>query len=311
MQEGSSKAIVAALIANFGICCAKFVGFMVTGASSMMAEAVHSLADTGNQALLLWGGKAARKKATADHPFGYGRERYFWSFVVAQVIFALGALFAIYEGVEKLRHPHPLESPIWAVGILAFAILLEGYSFMTAIKEGKKAKGTASWRNFIKHTKKPELPVVLLEDLGAMVGLVVALIGITLAMVTGNARFDAMGSIAIGILLGAISVVLAIEMKSLLIGEGVTSAQEKTIKTTVEGTERVNRLIHMRTLYIGPDELLVAMKVELIQGLSGIDVASIINTLETNIRAALPEARMIYVEPDIFQEGRTDKVYPS
>ncbi len=223
MQQGNKKVIIAALLANAGIAVAKFAAFLVTGAASMQAEAVHSLADSGNQALLLWGGASARKEASAEHPFGYGKERYFWSFVVALVLFSMGSLFAIYEGVSKLLHPHALVSPLVAVAVLVFGILLEGFSFRTAVVEAQPLRRGRSWWAFVRDTKNPELSVVLLEDLGALVGLLIALLGVGLAAYTGDARFDAMGSIAIGVLLGAIAVLLAIEMKSLLIGEGATS----------------------------------------------------------------------------------------
>lgn len=227
---GSTKAIFTAFLANLGIAIAKLVGFALTGSASMLAEAVHSGADTGNQALLILGNKQAKKSASVDHPFGYGRERYFWAFVVALVLFSLGSLFAIYEGIDKIRHPHEIESLGWALGILAFAICLEAYAFRTAVKESNKVRGSHSWPTFIRRARVPELPVVLLEDLGAMIGLVLAFIAIVTAEVTGNARWDGVGTLAIGILLGLIAIVLAIEMKSLLIGEGALPEQLTAIE---------------------------------------------------------------------------------
>jgi cation diffusion facilitator family transporter len=300
VEGGSRRAIVAACIANGGISIAKFVGFAFTGSASMLAEGVHSVADTSNQGLLLLGGARARRQATPEHPFGYGRERYFWSFVVALVLFTLGSLFALFEGFEKVRHPHEIESLAWAAGILVLAIVLETFSLRTAIVESRpEAKKAGSWWKFIRTSKKPELPVVLLEDIGAMVGLIFALVGVLLAQFTGNPRWDAVGSIAIGVLLGVIAITLVIEMKSLLIGEAASPAELAAIRSTIESDDAVRRLIHMRTQHLGPDELLVGAKLEFDGGLPMPDVASAIDGLEQRIRAAVPSARVIYLEPDI------------
>ena len=299
MQEGSKKAIVAAFFANLGIAVAKFVGFFFTGAASMLAEAVHSVADSTNQGLLLLGGSRAKRPATPEHPFGYGRERYFWAFVVALVIFSLGSLFALFEGEEKLRHPHELESAGWAVAILAVAIVFEGLSLRTAVRESRPAKGDRSWWTFIRRSKSPELPVVLLEDTGALLGLMFALVGVGLAELTGNPRFDAAGSIAIGVLLGAIAIVLVVEMKSLLIGESASPAVVARICGALTSDTRIERVVHMRTEHIGPDELLVAVKI-LVDGNRSLgEVADLIDEAEARVRAAVPVARVIYVEPDI------------
>ncbi|HEX2023819.1 MAG TPA: cation diffusion facilitator family transporter [Acidimicrobiales bacterium] len=299
MQEGSRKAIVAALFANGGIAIAKFVGFAFTGAASMLAEAVHSVADTSNQGLLLLGGSRARRTASAEHPFGYGRERYFWSFVVALVLFTLGGLFALYEGVEKLRHPHELEAAAWAVGILVLAIVFESFSMRTAIHESAKAKGDQSWWSFIRHSKTPELPVVLLEDLGALVGLVFALLGVGLAELTGNPRFDAVGSVAIGLLLVVIAVTLVVEMKSLLIGESASPADLERIRRTLESSDDVQRVVHIRTQHLGPDELLVGAKLEFDAGIEFEEVCAAVDRVEQSVRAAVPSARVIYLEPAV------------
>jgi cation diffusion facilitator family transporter len=296
---GGRKAILAALFANAGIAIAKFVGFLITGAASMLAEAVHSVADTSNQALLLFGGSRAKRKATADHPFGYGRERYFWAFVVALVLFLLGGVFALYEGIEKLRHPHELESLAIAAGILIVAIGLESFSLRTAVKEAQHAKGDAGWVEFIRHSKAPELPVVLLEDIGALLGLVIALVGVVLGAVTDNPRWDAAGSLAIGILLIVIAVTLVVEMKSLLIGESAVAADEQAISAALQGTPNVRSVIHMRTQHIGPEELLVAAKLEMEPQLVLEQLAGTINDAEGRVRAAVPTARLIYLEPDI------------
>ena len=303
MQEGSRKAIVAALLANAGIAVAKFVGFAFTGAASMLAEGVHSVADSSNQGLLLLGGSRARRAASAEHPFGYGRERYFWSFVVALVLFTLGSLFALYEGIEKLRHPHELESAMWAVGILAIAIVFESFSMRTAIVESARAKGDQSWWSFIRHSKTPELPVVLLEDLGALVGLVLALAGVGLAELTGNPRFDAVGSVAIGLLLGVIAVTLVVEMKSLLIGESASPLEMETISQALGSSPNVRRLLEVRSQHLGPQELLVAAKVELAPGLSAEEVANTIDGAEARVRQKVPAAVHLYLEPDLRSDG--------
>ena len=299
MQEGSRKAIVAAFLANLGIAISKFVAFLFTGAASMLAEAVHSVADTGNQGLLLLGGARARRDPSESHPFGYGRERYFWAFVVALVLFSLGSLFALAEGVDKLRHPHELESPAWAIGVLLVAVGLESLSFRTAIREARPLRRSESWWGFIRRSKSPELPVVLLEDLGALLGLLFALAGVILADVTGNARFDAAGSLAIGALLGVIAVVLAIEMKSLLIGESASVHEADRIRGAIEATAGVSRLIHMRTQHLGPDELLVAAKCSFAGNLDLAGLSEAINDVEQRVRQAVPAARMIYIEPDV------------
>ncbi len=301
MQPGNRRAIVAALIANAGIAVAKLVGFTVTGAASLLAEGVHSIADSTNQALLLWGASAAQRAPSPSHPFGYGRERYFWSFVVALVIFTLGSLFAIYEGIGKLFHPHELANIGWAVGILVLGIVLESYSFRTAIREARPLRGSASWWEFIRDTKNPELPVVLLEDFGALLGLAMALIGIGLAALTGDSRFDALGSVAIGVLLGVIAVVLAIEMKSLLIGEAAGPEDEEAIQEVLAASEGVDRIIHMRTLHLGPDHVLVAAKVEFGTDISAAAIPAAIDVAEERIRQRVPAARTIFIEPDVYR----------
>jgi cation diffusion facilitator family transporter len=299
VHEGSRTAIFAALFANAGIAVAKLIGFAITGAASLLAEAVHSIADTSNQALLLLGSSRAGRRATPEHPFGYGRERYFWAFVVALVLFSLGGVFAVVEGIDKLRHPHEVENLLVAVGILVFAIALETFSLMTAVREARRAKGPESWWGFIRHSKSPELPVVLLEDIGAEIGLFLALFGVTVARLTHDARWDALGSLGIGILLVVIAVVLAVEMKSLLIGEGASPNDEQRIRQALESSNDVTRLIHLRTQHLGPDELLIGAKVEFDRKLAFDEVADRINQAETAVRAAVPAARIMYLEPDV------------
>src|SRR5215210_5468860 len=303
MQDGSKKAIIAAFLANAGIALAKLVGFVLTGAASMLAESVHSFADSGNQGLLFLGGARASKTATPEHPFGYGRERYFWAFVVALVLFTLGGLFALFEGIEKLREPHEIEGAGVAFVILLLAILLEGFSLRTAVKESRHVKGKESWPQFIRRSKSPELPVVLLEDVGAITGLVFAVVGLGLAEITGNPRFDAVGSIAIGILLCVIAIVLVIEMKGLLIGEAASPATISSIYRAMESSDCVRKVIHLRTQHLGPDELLVAAKLSFDRTLSFPDLADAINECESRVRQAAPDARLIYIEPDMERDA--------
>lgn len=296
---GSTRAILAALAANAGIALAKFIGYLITHSSSMLAEAVHSVADTSNQALLLWGQRRAQKEADELHPFGYGRSRYFYSFVVALVLFSLGSVFALYEGYEKIAHPHALRSPLVAIAILVVAIALESYSFRTAVVESRPLKGRGSWWRFIRTSRNPELPVVLLEDTGALIGLIFALAGVGLTMLTGNPVWDGVGTIAIGVLLGAIAVILMVEMHSLLIGEGATAGEERAIRAAVEGTPGIDRVIHLRTQYLGPDEMLVGAKIALPPNCDLRTVADVIDDAEARIRAAVSAARLIYLEPDL------------
>jgi cation diffusion facilitator family transporter len=282
--SGGGKAVVAALAANLAIAASKVVAFVVTGSSSMLAEAVHSFADSGNQLLLLVGGRRARREADERHPFGYGRERYFYAFVVSVVLFTVGALFAAYEGVEKIRHPHHLESAGLALGILAFAIVAESFSFRTAIRETRPLKGTQSWTAFIRHAKSPELPVVLLEDLAALVGLVLAVLGVTLTLLTDDPVWDGVGTLSIGVLLGAVAVVLAIEMKGLLIGESASRSSVDAIRDALVDGTSVLRVIHLKPLHLGPDELLVAAKVAVVPSLGLPEIARAIDAARVRVR---------------------------
>ena len=316
MQEGSRRAVITAFCANLGIALAKAIAFLFTGAASMLAEAVHSVADTANQGLLLLGSARASRAPTPEHPFGFARERYFWAFVVSVVLFTLGSLFACYEGLQKLLHPHAISSPEWAFGVLFVAIVFEGFAFRTAARAANPLRGGASWWAFIRRAKSPELPVILLEDFGALLGLSFALVGVTLSLLTGDARFDALGSIAIGLLLGAIAIVLAVEMKSLLIGESAAPLQQRAIANAIEGCPEVRRLIHLRTQHLGPEQLLVCAKVELDSELTFSGVVEAINAIESGVRESVPAADLIYLEPDVLatnQEsygGRLDPPIP-
>jgi cation diffusion facilitator family transporter len=303
-HDSGKVAIIAAFLANLGIAIAKFLGFLVTGAASMLAESIHSVADTGNQGLLMLGRARSRRRPDPQHPFGYGRARYFWAFIVAVVLFLLGGLFAIFEGIEKLRNPHEVESLGWAVGILAFAMVLEGLSFRTAVREARPAKGDESWWSFIRHAKGPELPVVLLEDFGALIGLSFAMTGVVLAAVTDHPSFDAAGSLAIGILLVVIAATLAWEMSSLLVGEAASPDDVEKIRRAMEEGPDVKRLIHMRTEHLGPDELLIAAKVEFRRGITVVELAHAIDTAEARVRAVIDERAWIYLEPDLFDAAR-------
>ena len=297
--SGSTRAIMAALMANAGIAVSKFVGFLITGSSSMLAESLHSVADTSNQALLLFGQRQARREATSLHQFGYGRSRFFYSFVVALVLFSLGAIFAIYEGIHKINHPEPLRSPLVAIGILMVAIGLEGYSFRTAMVESKPLKGNGTWWQFIRRSRNPELPVVLLEDSGALLGLLFALFGVGLTMLTGNPVWDGVGTLLIGLLLGVIAVILMVERHSLLIGEAATPDESRAIQAALEQTALVDRVIHLRTQYLGPEELLVAAKIALAPTTELSAVAAAIDAAEAAVRAAVPSTVVIYLEPDL------------
>jgi cation diffusion facilitator family transporter len=299
--SGGTRAIVAALLANIGIAITKFIAWALTGSSSMLAESIHSVADSGNQVLLLFGGRRATRRATPRHPFGYGRERYIYAFIVSIVLFSVGGLFALFEAYEKFRHPNAIDSWQWVpVTVLVVAIVLETFSFRTAIHESNLVRGDASWKEFVRHAKAPELPVILLEDLGALLGLVFALFGVGMTLITDNGVWDATGTAMIGFLLVAIAAILAIETKSLLIGESAAPEHIDAIEKAIAGSDAVERIIHMRTLHLGPDELLVAAKIAVRQGDNAEHIARGIDEAERRIRAAVPIARVIYLEPDIY-----------
>ena len=303
---GGQKAIVAALAANVGIAITKFIAFLLTGSSAMLAESVHSVADSSNQGLLLLGGRRARRTADDAHPFGYGRERYIYAFIVAIVLFSIGGLFALYEAWHKWSNPHPIESWHWVpIVVLVSAIAMETFSFRTAIVESNHVRGRQSWVSFVRNAKAPELPVVLLEDLGALVGLVLALVGVGLTLITHDGRWDAAGTAAIGVLLVVIAVILAIETRSLLLGESASSEHVAAIRGALLGSGVVS-VIHLRTLHVGPDELLVAAKIEVPATTTASDVAAAIDSAERRVRAAVPIATLIYLEPDLRHAAAFD-----
>jgi len=306
--QGGTKAIVAALSANLGIAVTKFVAFLLTGSSSMLAESVHSIADSGNQGLLLLGGRRAKKQATPEHPFGYGPERYFWGFVVSIVLFTVGGLFALYEAFHKAQHPEPIEGMWWWVPLLVLlvSIGLETYSFRTAIYESNQIRGSRSWSQFVRTSKAPELPVVLLEDFAALIGLVFALLGVGLTLLTGNGIWDAVGTALIGLLLVTVALTLSIEMKSLLLGESGSAENVRAIEVAIAGSAGIDRIIHMRTLHLGPDELLVAAKIAVTTTDRAQEVADAINRAEVAARQAVPELTLlVYLEPDL-DRGASD-----
>jgi cation diffusion facilitator family transporter len=303
--SGGGKAIIAAFLANLGIALAKFVAWFFSGSASMLAEGIHSLADSGNQILLLLGGRKARKKADVEHPFGYGRERYVYAFVVSIILFSVGGLFSIYEGVDKLTHPHELTNVWVPLVVLVVAIGLESFSLRTAVRESNlvRAKGE-SWVSFIRHAKAPELPVVLLEDVAALIGLVFALLGVGLTAITHNPLFDALGTLMIGTLLIVVAITLGIETKSLLVGEGANVGDRDAIIRAIESGDTSITLIHIKTLYLGPDELMVAAKLGFPADQTLGEVAAMIDRIEERIRAAVPAARVVYLEPDILRDSK-------
>lgn len=295
-----NRAVVAALAANLGIAATKFVAFALTRSSSMLAEAIHSVVDSGNQVLLLVGGRRSERDATPKHPFGYGRERYIYAFIVSVVLFTVGGLFALYEGYHKISHPAPIRSWQWVpIVVLLVAIGLESLSFRTAIRETNQIRGKASWKGFIRHSRVPELPVILLEDFAALIGLVLAFFGVGLTLLTGNGVWDGVGTAGIGLLLVVVAIVLAVEMKSLLIGESATGDQVAAIRRAIEAGPEVERTIHLRTVHLGPEELLVAAKIAVRHDDTAATVARGIDAVEARIRAAVPIANVIYLEPDI------------
>ncbi|MFG6503257.1 cation diffusion facilitator family transporter [Microbacterium sp. P05] len=304
--SGGGRAIIAAFLANLGIALAKFIAWFFSGSASLLAEAIHSVADSGNQLLLLFGGRRSRRAADREHPFGHGRERYVYAFVVAIILFSVGGVFSIYEGIDKLTHPHELENVWVPIVVLLIAAALESFSLRTAIKESNHVRPPGqSWVSFVRRAKAPELPVVLLEDVAALTGLLFALFGVGMSAITGNTVFDAVGTLMIGTLLVLVAIILGIETKSLLVGEGASDVDHDRIVQAIEGAPEVERLIHLKTLYLGPDELLVAAKLAFNGASSLASVASAIDTVEERIRAAVPVARAIYLEPDLDRSRAT------
>jgi len=305
------KAVVAAFAANLGIAVIKFVAFLLTGSASMLAESVHSLADTGNEVLLLVGRDRSKRPASAEHPFGFGRERYFYGFVVSVMLFTIGGAFSVYDGVHKIVNPELVHSPLIAFGVLIVSAVLEGFSLRTGIREANRVRGGRSWGAFIRRTKAPELPVVLLEDMAALIGLVFAFAGVALSVLTGDGRWDGVGSLGIGLLLATAAAILAVEMKSLLIGESASPEMQQMIIAALEDGPGLVRVIHLRTVHISPDSVLVAAKVAVRESDSAAQITSGIDAAETRVRAAVPIAKTIYLEPDIYRPGKSDGTDPA
>ena len=305
------KAVIAALAANLGIAIAKFAAFLVTGSASMLAEAVHSVADTGNEVLLLIGAGRSRRARTTEHPFGFGRERYFYAFVVAVMLFTVGAVFSIYDGVHKIVSGGELTSPYVAYAVLGLSMILESFSLRTAIHEANEVRGDRSWRQFVHLTKLPELPVVLLEDTAALIGLFLAFLGVLLSQLTGNDKWDGVGSVAVGLLLGCAAFIVGYETKSLLIGESATEEMSARIVAALEAGPEPFRVIHLRTSHIGPEALLVAAKIGVPPEMTAAQLAAAIDVVERRVRAAEPIAETIYLEPDIYHPGQADPADPS
>ena len=305
------RAVFAALAANLGIALAKFIAFLITGSASMLAESVHSVADTGNEVLLIVGRGRSIRPRSEEHPFGFGRERYFYGFVVSVMLFTVGAVFSVYDGLHKILNPEPVRSPQVAFAVLGLSAVLEAFSLRTGVREANPIRGDRSWGTFIRRTKAPELPVVLLEDLAALIGLAFAFTGVALATITGDGRWDGAGSLAIGALLGTAAAILAVEMKSLLIGEAASPEVQQLIVAALEDGPDAVRVIHMRTVHISPDSLLVAAKIAVRESDTGAQVAAGIDAAERRIRAAVPIARTIYLEPDIYRPAQADQTDPS
>ncbi len=310
--EGGLRAVVAALLANLGIAVSKFIAFAFTGSSSLLTEAIHSVADSGNQVLLLIGNKRSKKGADAHHNFGYGRRRFIYGFIVAVVLFLVGGLFSLYEGLHKIQHPEELRDAWIAFLVLGIAIVLEAMSFRTALREASKSKGRRSLVRFLKDSRQPELPVILLEDAGALLGLCFALCGVSLAVITGNGVWDGVGALCVGALLVVIAIFLAMEMAAMLVGETALPEEVAAIQAALEASNGVLRVIHLRTLHVGPDELLVAAKIAVAHSDTGASIAADINAAEASLRRAVPSARYVFLEPDIDQNtGMSDEILPS
>jgi len=305
------RAVFAALAANFGIAVTKFVAFLFTGSASMLAESVHSVADTGNEVLLLIGRGRSTRPPSDEHPFGFGRERYFYGFVVSVMLFTVGAAFSVYDGVHKLVNPEAIHAPVVAFVVLAASAVMEGFSLRTGIIEANKVRGNRNWGTFIRRTKAPELPVVLLEDLAALIGLAFAFAGVALTALTGDGRWDGAGSLAIGLLLATAAAILAVEMKSLLIGEAASAEVQRRVIAALEDGPEVDRVIHMRTVHMSPDSILVAAKIAVRPADTAAQVAAGIDAAEKRVRAAVPIAKTIYLEPDIYHPARADQTDPS
>lgn len=306
---GGKTAVVAALLGNLGIAAAKFVAFGFTRSSAMLAEGFHSLADTGNQALMLLGLKLAARPPDDDHPYGYGKETYFWSFVVAMSIFTLGAAFAIYEGIHKLieisghEGVHELRSQTWALAVLGVSLGLEAVSFAVAMRAFAHEKGTLTLRQAVVESRAATVITVLFEDAAALLGLVLALVGVGLTALTGNPVFDALASLAIGAVLACVAFFLAAMTKRLLIGQSATPRVEAAIRAAIEGLDGVDSVIELKTLHMGADYILLNLGVDFAEGLDTGRMEALIDAIEDRVKAAVPAVRRIFIEADTVKEA--------
>jgi cation diffusion facilitator family transporter len=294
----STRAIFFALGANFAIAVSKGVAAFFTGSSAMLAETVHSLADCGNQLLLLLGMRQAKRPPSPDYPLGYGKAIYFWSFLVALMLFSVGGMFSLYEGIHKLQHPEPLKQWWWAVGVLVFGIVAEGMSMRACLQEVNKARGSRTLWQWFRQSRQAELVVIFGEDLAALLGLVFALVAVAMSVVTGNPLWDAAGTIAIGALLVIVAVFVAIEVKAMLIGQSVDPEREQEMRRFIEAREEVGRVISLITLQLG-NEVMVAIQAEMSDRQSTHHLAEEINRVERAFKAQFPEVRWSFFEPDL------------
>ncbi|MGN2248182.1 cation diffusion facilitator family transporter [Frateuria sp. GZRR35] len=297
-HANSLKAIFLALGANFAIFIAKLVAAFLTGSGAMLAEAVHSLADCGNQGLLLLGMRQAKKPPSDEYPLGWGRALYFWSFLVAILLFSVGGMFSVYEGVHKLSHPEPLKWPWLALGVLVFGIVAEGISMRGCMQEVNKARGEQGLWTWFRETRSSELLVIFGEDLAALIGLCLAALAVGATMLTGNLLFDAMGTIAIGVLLVVVAVALAVEVKALLIGQGVEPRRRAELMAFLENRPEVAKVLNLITLQMGAD-VMVSVKAKMEACASDRAMIEAINTVERAMKAQFPDIRWSFFEPDL------------
>lgn len=297
-SNASTKVIIAALLGNAAIAITKFGAAFITGSSAMLSEGVHSLVDTGNQILLLYGIRRAKKPASAEFPFGHGKEIYFWSFVVAILIFAVGAGVSIYEGVRHVLHPTVITNPMINYIVLSISLILEGAAWFFAFKEFKKVKGRFGFIRAVQRSKNPSLFVVLFEDSAAMLGLLVAMLGIWLAQITGNPVYDGMASIVIGLILGGTATWLAYETKSLLIGEGANREVVNSIRKIVKSFDEVEKVNELLTMHMGPDFILVNISIRFKRGQMTRQLETVINDLDTAIKGKHEMVKRIFIEAE-------------
>ncbi len=292
-------AVLVALAANLAVAAAKLGAYLITRSSALLAESLHSLADSANEVLLLVGARRSSRPADKRHPFGHARFRYVYAFLVSLTVFWIGGVFAVVEGIAHLASSEPIEDPRWAFGVLAIGALLDGWSLRTTLRSGRSAKGPMTWRQLVRVTKAPELIVIFLEDLGALIGVAIAAIGVALATVTGVVVWDAIASIAIGVLLMAIGLVVNRETQSLLLGESATADVEKTIRDAIATTDGIDGVVNLRTIHLGPDDLVIAAAITVDGAMGATEITRSIVDAEASVRAAVPFRTVIYLEPRV------------